>query len=289
MGQYPGKAPKTPPAVPGGPSPTLEPCDAFLALTKQPRPHVVTDFPRDDENGNPICRIAFWVMAQSEQLLVARDAERYCRSLMREEKGDVPKQDEQSHGFHDMYRNEAAVQLLFRICRDPDNVKRPFFPRIQDVRELPTPEIGVLMAMYWEAEDELGPVQHNLSDEAYEAWVELLAKGAGAFPLSRASSGLKNELLKRLASDLWRLQTTGGSDSFTPAADDGSSESRRSGSEKSESESPSSSSTTSATPDSSNDRSLKLAEELVATTLEEGASPELEELQQALPPKPPGL
>jgi len=134
--------------------------------------------------------------------------------------GDIPKLEEASFGYRTMYENEAAVQILLRALREDGDLKSPMFRRAEEVRDLSTDEIGVLMNLYNQTQSSVGPIMSMMTEETYNQWVEVLATGAdtGPFVLARTSSELKNDLILRLAAELWSYRT--GSISSGPEHDD---------------------------------------------------------------------
>jgi hypothetical protein len=170
--------------------------ELWLKLQEMPRPHIVVDFPRKGLDGEPICQVGMWVLTQEEQVAAAATATKSTKNLLKEL---TLVQGEQSRGYEDVYGNEAAVEVLFRACRHPEDVKRPFFPNSAAVRKLSVDEVGVLMNFYYEAQAKLGPIVSYMTDDEYEIWVKRLAEGASTFPLEHLSSALRNELMLRMA------------------------------------------------------------------------------------------
>ncbi len=190
-----------------GPPKDLGPSKLWAELSAQPRPHAIVEFPRPKADGT-YGMVAIWVMTQAENMAAQRDAEGVVRKLMRDS-GGIPKMEEAAYGYQSMFNNEAAVQILRRVLRDPDDLSKPMFYRAEELRELTTDEVGVLMNLYNQTQASVGPIVSMMTDETYLMWVEILAKGADTAPfvLARISSGLKNDLMMRLAGDLWNFQT----------------------------------------------------------------------------------
>jgi len=192
----------------------IPPSELWLKIQEMPRPHIVVDFPRKDYEGNPICKIALWVLTQEEQVSAAASATKTTKTLL---KDLTLVNGEQARGYEDVYGNEAAVEVLFRACRHPEDVKRPFFPNTAGVRKLSVDEVGVLMNYYYEAQAKLGPIVSYMSEDEYEVWVKRLAEGASTFPLEQLSSALRNELMLRMALHLHVLLTANSSAGSPPS------------------------------------------------------------------------
>lgn len=196
----------------------VSPSDLFAKLLERPRPHKVVDFPRWDDEGNPIAQVAIWVMTQEEQIACASAAEQRTREMLKRSGGDIPKSDESRRGYDDVYSNLAANEILSRVCRDPNDLKKPFFPNAAAVMKLTADEVGVLMDEFNHVQATCGPIISYLTDDEFEAWVSVLAEGAGRFPFARCSLAVKTELLERMAKELVKLRTPSTS-SLKPASD----------------------------------------------------------------------
>lgn len=204
-----------------GPPDDLTPSAAWLALSQQPRPHAVIDFPRY-KDGKAVTQVGMWVLSQEEQTAAQATAEATTRKLLRDVGKEIPRNEEARQGYDDIYNNEGAVEVLFRACRDPVDVKRPFFPSTAAVRSLSVDEVAVLFHHYLHTQASLGPIVSHMSESEYVGWAELLAKGAGVFPLGVLSLQAKNDLIVRLAKDAWSFLT--GSSSSGSAPSDGKSD-----------------------------------------------------------------
>jgi hypothetical protein len=181
-----------------GPPQDVAPSLLWLHLTSIPRPFEIVDFPRKDPvTGNAVGELAIWVLSQEEQMLAAAEAERYARKLL---KNEQPKGDEARSGYDTIYNNEAAVQVLFRACRQKEDPTRPLFPAVEAMRaHLSADEVGALMAHYFTAQSKLGPIIATMTEAEVDAWIERLEKGGSEFPLDLLTSDAKNLLIRSLA------------------------------------------------------------------------------------------
>jgi len=195
------------------PSDNLTPSELFLALTKVPRPSRVVDFPRRDANGKPLGELRIKILSQEEQMESAAEAERYTRKVLKE----APKSDEARRGYDDIYNNAAACEVLFKACRDANDVTKPLFPTIQDIRKwLTMDEVGALMAHYLTAQAELGPIVASMSETDVDAWIVRIREAGTLFPLDLLSSEALKTLVAILVSRLATLLMASSSSGSPP-------------------------------------------------------------------------
>lgn len=181
----------------------VEPSELWRLLSVLPRPHNVVDYPRLNADGTAVGQLAIWVLTQEEQAAAAATAEATTRRLLKLAGKEVPREDEAKAGYRDVYENECAVELLSRACRNVADLTRPAFPSTRELRQLSSDEVGVLVNYYFETQAKVGPIVSRMDDDEYNAWVELLATGAGAYPLGRLSWGARSDLIVRLAKECW--------------------------------------------------------------------------------------
>lgn len=130
----------------------------------------------------------------------AAEAEAYARKRLKE----IPKDGEARQGYEDLYRNAAAVEVLWRACRRLDDLKKPFFPTPHQLRSLTVDEIGVLLQDYFVTQSELGPIIAKMSEDDVSMWIARLKEGAAEIPFARLSLDgqidLVNSLVRRIVS-----------------------------------------------------------------------------------------
>ena len=170
--------------------------ELWIAITQMPRPFRVVDFPRHNEQGEPVARIHVVVLTQEEQITAAAETERFTKRAIK----DLPKQDDARRGYNDVYDNQAAVEILFRACKQLEEPSRGFFPSASDIAKHLTPdEIGVLFRSYLMVQDEIGPIGSRLSAEEVEAWIKRLIDAGSKVPLASLSWGAVSDLAFSLA------------------------------------------------------------------------------------------
>ncbi len=183
---------------------SMTPVDVWLAITTMPRPSVVVDFPRKNANGESVGQLRLRVLTQEEQMTCSADAERYTKKAIKE----IPKADEAQTGYSNVYNNAAAVEVLYQVCRNKDDVNKPFFPSPEAIRKALTPdEVGVLMMNYYTAQAELGPIVAYMTEPEQDAFVTVLAEGGKRFPLDLLSSEQVKDLAFSLACRIHKFMT----------------------------------------------------------------------------------
>jgi hypothetical protein len=174
--------------------PDMPATELWTTLTTMPRPHRLVDFPRKREDGAPVGQVAIWTLNQGEQIAAGIAAEK----LVRKELPDAKRDD--SLGYATAYSNASAVEILYRACRDPNDLSRSAFPSASSMRAyLTTDEIAVLFNAYISVQTEVGPIVGALTAEELDAWINRLVEGgSGTDPLVLFSSQTLQDLLKRL-------------------------------------------------------------------------------------------
>lgn len=185
--------------------------DLFAKLSQATRPYTIVDFPRYDAEGNTIFPIAIQLVSQADSMLIAAEAEKKARKMMQ---GNIPNKGEVSKGYDDVFNNASAIELLFRACRDPEDLTKPLFPSKEAIGNVClNDEIGILLNHYFTLSLELGPIVGYMQDGELDAWVERLAEGGSSssqyFLNSLSWEAMKN-LLISMASRLSKVATPNG-------------------------------------------------------------------------------
>jgi hypothetical protein len=178
----------------------LSPSALWLALTAIPRPSQKVPLPRNiPGTDEPVGYVLMWPLTQEEQMAANAEADRYTKQLLK----DPQRKEEANLGYHHTFTNEVAIQVLFRACRDVDDIKRPAFPSPSRMRErLTTDETGVLFSNYCTVQSELGPIRAHMTKEEADALILRLAAGGSAYPLDSYSLEEQRTLLVSTASRL---------------------------------------------------------------------------------------
>lgn len=186
-------------------------------LINYKQPHKVVPFPRE-ENGQPIGYLAMTVLTEKDEI----ECNEYLDSAMRmslKKKGlDVPKDDEHAESYHNLYSMKQAVEILFKACRQSEDVEKKFFStREQIAQYLTKTEIAILMKQYIMVQAELGPIISRMSSAEMDAWIDRLAMdNDDRFFLSYLSLEATSELVMHLVSRLTNSQMDNGSAGLQP-------------------------------------------------------------------------
>lgn len=167
-----------------GPPNQISSGQLWAEVTQSPRAHRVVDFPRrHPATGEPIGRVAIWVLSQDERIRVAAAAERATVEALGK---DSPRD---SAGWNDHYENAAACELLCVACRDVNDLSRPAFPSAAEFcRHVSVDEVAVLLRSYAEIQAEIGPIVAEMTKDEVNAWVDRLVEASSTVPLSLLSA-----------------------------------------------------------------------------------------------------
>jgi len=129
----------------------------------------VVDFPRfKPGTTEPIGQLAIRPLLQGEQLAASIAAEKAVSAELK----DSPKD---STGREVAFSNASAVEIIFRACRDANDLNRPAFPSTKAIRDhLTTDECGVLFNQYLVVSNEVGPIISGMTIEERDAWLDKL-------------------------------------------------------------------------------------------------------------------
>ena len=176
------------------------PSNLWLALLQTPRPTKTVPFPRKAPGSEEqIGLVTMWPLTQTEQMDSNAEADRWTKKLM----GEPQRQGEVNLGYHHTYANEVAVQVLWRACRNPDDVTKAAFPAPALMRaKFTTDELGVLFEKYISVQYELGPIQAYLTREQAESLILRITRDGSHDPFDSLSSEERRTLVVSMASQL---------------------------------------------------------------------------------------
>ena len=181
----------------------IDPSDLWAQLATAPRPHEIVDYPRFREDGAPIGQVGIVVLTFEEQLACSRDAGKFTRSFLKE-KDLAP----EAPDYVEIYRSQAALEVLIRCCRKPNNIDHRMFPSLEELRRKATgDEIDVLLRQYLQVKAKYGPIISQMEEDQVDVWVERLAKAGSSLPLGLFSWDALAELTLRLAFRQHRFST----------------------------------------------------------------------------------
>ena len=179
-----------------GPPKDTPASELWLKLSAQERPSQIVDFPRKGLDGEPVGQLRIRILTQEELMSSEVAAEKVAREHIKDATRD-------QLGYEKVYADAVCVEVLFRACRDADDLNRTAFPSPKQLRQaLTTEECSVLFKHYLTVQVELGPSKYQCSDEEMEAWITRLAEGGSAYPLDIMSSEMLSLLVLYMAYQL---------------------------------------------------------------------------------------
>lgn len=185
----------------------IKPSDLWSQITALPKPHRIVDFPRKGPDGTPIAQLAMVVLTQEEEQLANLDTSKFLRKLLKDNHGQIPAPHEQDFAFKNLHELQAAIEILYRACRDAEDITKKFFPTKQAIgQHLTTDEVAILLRHYARTQAEIGPITSQMSQEEMDAWIDVLATGGTEYPLDYLSSAPATGFLMYMASQLYNLR-----------------------------------------------------------------------------------
>lgn len=169
---------------------------------KSVRQHKLVDFCRKDKDGK-FPKIAMVTLTQEESLATSINTERFVRRFFKDSETDVPKNGETSNGYQAIFENKICIEILFRACKNPDDLTVPFFKNPDDmIANLTTEEVGHLFLLYIHVRSELSPMTYHLSDEEVDAWVDRVSAEGRVYMLDSLSPATLGEFIVNVVGKL---------------------------------------------------------------------------------------
>lgn len=196
-----------------GPPAGKKASELWVEMQAMPRPHQIVDFPRKHpDTGKPIGQVALWILTSDENLAASIAAEKLVRTELKE--GG-------SLGYEAAFGNASAIEILFRACRDVNDLTRQVFPSTKEMRRvLTTEECGVLFEAYMSLTATIGPIISHLTQAEADAWIDRLVEGGSHDPLGFFSSAGLRTLLRGAVSRLAKSPTPRSSAGSPPESPD---------------------------------------------------------------------
>lgn len=206
-------------ATDNGPPKNTSSTELWAALTALPTPHEIVDFPINEPVfGKSVGQVAIVPLAPEDLMVSQKVADAWARDLLcdgvktPENKAKV---NDQTDAYRKVFNDEAAVQVLWRSLKDPNDktFEKPAFAAAGLLRRKPfTPDIiAVLMNMYLRVCVKCGPIVALMDKAEMDAWLDALEEGGSATPLGSCSSGMLIDLVMRSAERSKALRTANGS------------------------------------------------------------------------------
>ncbi len=157
------------------PSKEISPEDLWSQIIQTPRPIKVIDFPRYNNEGEPETQFILTILTQEEFNNAQSSVEKYVTSKLNKKGLKLDKKDIsiiKDTLFHSRY----YAELLFRCCRNIDDVNKPFFPSLDAIDKLITEEESqYILTEFSNFQCLLNPI--GLDSDEMDMWLERLTIG----------------------------------------------------------------------------------------------------------------
>lgn len=176
----------------------------WAEITQCPREFRLVPFPRAWK-GEQV-EVAMVILTQEESFLANLAAEKNVRKMLRD---DMPaKGSDMTEGYVKLFELAAGPEILFRACRNPLDIGKPFFRTREEISKfLTTDEIGILLREYTMVRVEMGPILTELTADEMDAWIDRLTEAEDLYPLVLLDAELLNRALRTMVSRLKALRT----------------------------------------------------------------------------------
>lgn len=176
-----------------GPPKDIPASQLWQSLSSLERPNKTVDFPRFDDEGNSVGQVCIQVLTQLEQAACTKAAEEFARKHLKDAKqGDL--------GYERLFSDAFCIEVLWRACRNPDNLMYPAFPSPHEMRDkMTTDQCGMLFEHYLTVQTEFGPMAKTLTGDELDEWIDRLVEAGSAFPFMRLSSEMQQLLVLHMA------------------------------------------------------------------------------------------
>lgn len=174
--------------------------DLFDKIFQKERPSIVVPFPGYDD-----VEIALVILTQSETQAAQAGAQKLVDRIFKDSANKAF-----DAGYKEVYNSASAQEILYRACKDPNDLKKPFFPSKESIGDaLSIDQVSILLNHYFMLSDQYGPVISTMNEKELEEYIRLLAEGGqrSANFLNSFSQGALITLLVYMASQLSTSQT----------------------------------------------------------------------------------
>lgn len=163
-----------------------QPSALFSKLLEMPRPTQVIDFPRKDEQGNPVGTVRIQILTAKEH----DQARELAHNALK--KRGYDKEDMSAPAIREVLGDAIAKELIAMACLSEQNYgesDRPLYKRefrnSADLEKagIRADELLILFNAYQLVQNKYGPIERNLSEADIDSWIVRLQEGAAEFPL----------------------------------------------------------------------------------------------------------
>lgn len=160
--------------------------ELFMKLLEMPRPNEIFDFPRKDELGIPVGKVRMQTLTSIEHDRAREAAHKAVKAR------GYSVEELSAPTIKEVLGDAVAKELIAMAClteRNFGSEERPTYGRIfrnaADLDALTSDEILILWNSYQLVQYKYGPIERNLDQEEFNAWVRRLGEGGAEFPLLR--------------------------------------------------------------------------------------------------------
>jgi hypothetical protein len=147
-------------------------------------------FDRRRADGETInVRVVLRVLSKREMDLARANAESTVKDLKVKE----------GRSFDELFEEAKIVEILAVACRDPDAPEQPWANPLELATSLSAGEITVLWEAYTKHQDECSPILGDVTEEQFEALVDMIAREGDTAPLLSFASPLRNACIVTMA------------------------------------------------------------------------------------------
>lgn len=168
----------------------------------QSKVHEIVEFPRKNNEGEPLCDLALVLLSNAEDTAVIFSAQKEMKKYTDLEPN--------TESYNEILNHHKAIELLFKVCRNSNDLKAAFFPDKKAISSvLTTDEISILINHYMHLKAKSSVIVADMTEEAMKIYIDRLKEGgssAGNF-LSSFTWVALTDLLMYMAKELHNLQT----------------------------------------------------------------------------------
>jgi hypothetical protein len=169
--------------VSGGPPKDLRVGETMARIITRGRiPWATVDFPRYDENNEPVAKVYLRPLTQAEQDEARANAALYLQQAFDKRRTDARWKPEE------LEDNAVIAEILAIACREVSDPEKPFFPYgVAETRQCTTDELAMLFQSYNAVREKAYPTLRDMTEAEMYAWVRVLEEDAEQFPFTRIS------------------------------------------------------------------------------------------------------
>ena len=151
----------------------ISPQELWSKIIELPRPTKIINFPRKNENGEFDCQLKLMILTFEDFINSRLNIEKYISSKINELNIDSS---ELNTIKNTLNQSRYISEILFKTCRDIDDISKPFFPNLDLVDKLISPEESIILfSEFAEFQSKFAPI--GLNQDENVAWIDKLIIG----------------------------------------------------------------------------------------------------------------